>query len=104
MTSPPENENWIWVIVQNSGAGAHYLGRHDEAHGVSFIPAFFGKDAAQQCLPRLAAEPHSACEVQAVRFGDLTRDAALNGFMIFMLNPDGSIAHKIPPSSLQDST
>jgi hypothetical protein len=102
MKPPLENESWIWVIVENSDASAHYLGRHDESSDVSFIPAFFDKDAAQQCLPRIAAEPHSSCEVQAVHFGDLARDAALNGFMIFMLNPDGSIVRKIQPTPSQD--
>lgn len=99
-----KNETWIWVIVQSSDTNAHYMGRHDESSGVSFIPAFFEKDAAQNCLPRIAAEPHSSCEVQAVHFGDLARDAALNGFMIFMLNPDGSILRKIQPTPSQRST
>ncbi len=100
MPSPPKNETWIWVIVQSTDTNAQYLGQHDETGGVSFIPAFFEKDAAQQCLPRILSAPRPSCEVQAVRFGDLARDAASNGFMIFMLNPDGSIIHKIQPSAI----
>lgn len=66
--------------------------------GVSFIPAFFEKDAAQQFLPRIMSAPNPSCEVQAVRFGELATDAAANGFMVFMLNPDGSIVHRTQPS------
>jgi hypothetical protein len=99
MTSPPKNETWIWVIVRNADANAQYVGQHDEMSGVSFIPAFFEKDAAQQCLPRILPAPNPSCEVQAVRFGELVTDAAANGFMIFMLNPDGSIIHRIQPSA-----
>ena len=99
MTSLPQNETWVWVFVQNAGTNAQYVGQHDEMGGVSFIPAFFAKDAAHQCLPRIVPAPDPSCEVQAVRFGDLAADAASNGFMIFMLNPDGSIIHKIQPSA-----
>jgi len=100
MISPPTHETWVWVFVQNAGTNAQYVGQHDEMGGVSFIPAFFEKDAAQQCLPRIVPAPHPSCEVQAVRFGDLEADAASNGFMIFMLNPDGGIIHKIQPSAI----
>jgi hypothetical protein len=99
MTSPPKNETWVWVIVQNAEPNAQYVGQQDQTGGVSFIPAFFEKEAAQQCLPRILPGPHSSCEVQAVRFAELAKDAASNGFMIFMLNPDGSIIHKIQPSA-----
>jgi hypothetical protein len=36
-------------------------------------------------------------EVQAVLFGELAKDAAKNGFMIFMLDADGKILQKIAP-------
>lgn|SRR5512143_1022893 len=100
MISPPKNDTWIWVFVQSAGTAAQYVGQHDETSGVSFIPAFFEKADAQQCLPRIVPASHPPCEAQAVRFGDLAADAASNGFMIFLLNRDGGIIHKVDPSAI----
>jgi hypothetical protein len=97
MTSSLEPQSWVWVIVQDSEAGAHYFGQQDEDTGVAFIPAFHQKDDAIECLRRVPAGPGQHLEAQAVHYGELSRDAVLNGFLIFMLGPDGRILEKMPP-------
>lgn len=91
------SDTWVWVVVQNPGADEQFLGQHDQDEDVSFIPAFFEKEDAQQCLIHMATRKGDKYEVQAVLFGELSRDAAENNFMIFMLKGDGKILEKIEP-------
>jgi hypothetical protein len=88
-------DTWIWVVVQNPGSDEHFLGQHDEDQDVSFIPAFYEKDHAQQCLIHMTTQRGDKYEVQAILFGELVTDAAKSGFMIFMLDADGKILKKI---------
>jgi len=90
-------DTWIWVVVQNPGPGEQFLGQNYEDQNVSFIPAFFEKEAAQQCLIQMTTNKGDKYEVQAVFFEELAEDAAKNDFMIFMLNADGEILEKIRP-------
>jgi hypothetical protein len=90
-------DTWVWVIVQNPGPAEHFLGQHYEDQNVSFIPAFFEKEDAQQCLIHMTTEKGDKHEVQAIFFKELAEDAAKHGFMIFMLNADGEILEKISP-------
>jgi len=90
-------DTWIWVVVQNPGADEQFLGQHDQKQDVSYIPAFFGKDDAQQCLIHMATRREDKYEVQAILFEELAKDAAKNNFMIFMLNGEGKILEKIKP-------
>jgi hypothetical protein len=97
MKSKLTPETWIWIVVQNPGASEQFLGQHDKDQDVSFIPAFFEKEDAQQCLIHMTTQKGDKYEVQAILFGELTKDAAKNGFMIFMLNAKGEILEKIEP-------
>jgi hypothetical protein len=97
MTPSLAPQSWVWVIVQESESGGNYFGQQDDASGVAFIPAFHQKDDALECLRRVPAGPGLRLEAQAVHYGDLCRDAALNGFLIFMLGPDGRILERISP-------
>jgi hypothetical protein len=90
-------DTWIWIVVQNPGADEQFLGQHDREQQVSFLPAFFNKEDAQQCLIHMTTRKGDKYEVQAILFGELTKDAAKNGFLIFMLNADGEILEKIMP-------
>ena len=90
-------DSWIWVIIQNPGAGEQFLGQQYQDQNVSFIPAFFEKEDAQQSLIHLTTNKGDKYEVQAVLFGDLAEDADQHNFMIFMLNADGEILEKIDP-------
>ena len=97
MTKELSSDTWIWVVVQNPGANEQFLGQHNEKMNLSFIPAFYQKEDAQQCLIQLTTEKGKKYEAQAISFKELAKDAALNGFMIFMLNEDGEILQKFKP-------
>ncbi len=95
-------DTWIWVVVQNPGPKEQFLGQHYEDQNVSFIPAFFEKEDAQQCLIQMTTNKGDKYEVQAVFFKELAEDAARHDFMIFMLNADGEILEKVNPQIIQD--
>ena len=97
MTDTLTSDTWIWVIVQNPGGDEQFLGQHDDKKDVSFIPAFYEKDIAQQCLIQLITEKGNKYEAQAILFEELAKDAAQHGFLIFMLNADGEILEEISP-------
>jgi hypothetical protein len=88
-------DTWIWVIVQNPETNEQFFGQMDEQTNESFIPAFYQKEDAQQCLLHLTAEKGTKYEVQAIALEELVKDAAQNNFMIFMLDADGKILKKI---------
>lgn len=90
-------DTWIWVVVQNPGANEQFLGQEYEDQNVSFIPAFFEKEDAQQCLVHMTTKKGDKYEVQAIFFKDLAEDAAKHDFMIFMLNADGEVLERIEP-------
>ena len=95
MTDKLTSDTWIWVIVQDPGGNEQFLGQYDDKKDVSFIPAFYEKDDAQQCLIQLITEKGKKYEAQAILFEELTKDAAQHGFLIFMLNADGEILEEI---------
>ena len=97
MTSKLNPDTWIWVIVQEPGGNEQFLGQHDDKKDVSFIPVFYEKDIAQQCLIQLITEKGKKYEAQAILFEELAKDAAQHGFSIFMLNADGEILEEISP-------
>ena len=92
-------ESWIWVIVQNPGGDEQFLGQYDDKKDISFIPAFYEKDTANQCLGRLITEKGRKYEAQAILYEELTKDAAQHGFYIFMLNSAGEILEEIAPGA-----
>ena len=71
------------------------MGQLDEQTNESFIPAFYQKEDAQQCLLHLTTEKGTKYEVQAIFYEELVKDAAQNNFMVIMLNADGKILKKI---------
>ena len=91
-----ENE-WVWVVIQDPGGNEQFLGQHDKQENISFIPAFHSKEEAQQCFLNLARQKGSKYEVQAILFEELAKDAAKNGFMIFLLDENGEVLEKIKP-------
>ena len=92
-----DSDTWVWVVVQNPGADEQFLGQHDPDQDVSFIPAFFEKEAAQQCLIHMTTQKGDKYEVQAILFKELAGDAVEYGFMIFMLDSAGKILDRIEP-------
>ena len=91
------DDEWVWVVVQNPGGNEQFLGQHDKQENISFIPAFHSKEEAQQCFLDLARQKGRKYEVQAILFEELVKDAAANGFMIFLLDENGDVLEKINP-------
>lgn len=97
MQNMKEEDQWVWVVVQNPGGNEQFLGQHDEQEDISFIPAFTDKEAAQQGYPNLTRAPGHKYEVQAILREELIKDAAAGGFWVFLLNESGDILEKINP-------
>jgi len=97
MMNSIKGDTWVWVVVQDPGGNEQFLGQLDGENKISFIPAFFQKEDAQLCWPQMHRQKEKKYEIQAVFFDELSRDAAKNGFMIFMLNAEGEILKKIQP-------
>lgn len=90
-------DTWIWVVVQDAGGNEQFVGQYNEETNVSFIPAFYQKEDAEQCLIHIPRQKGKKYEIQAVLFEDLSQDASKNGFNIFMLSAEGDILQKIVP-------
>jgi len=90
-------DTWVWVVVQNPGPQEQFLGQEYQDQNVSFIPAFFKKEDAQQCLVQMTTQKGDKYEAQAVLYNELVKSAAKHDFMIFILNSDGEILEKIKP-------
>jgi hypothetical protein len=88
---------WIWVVVLDPGENEQFLGQHDHEKEISYIPTFLEKEEALQSLEHLAREQGHKYEVQAIQYEELARNAAENGFMLFILNAKGEILEKIKP-------
>ena len=99
MENSIKDDTWIWVIVQDPGGDEQLLGQLDEEHNISFIPAFFQKEDAEQCFLQLQRQKGLKYEIQAIFFDELSKDASKNGFLIFMLSAEGEILEKIKPWS-----
>ena len=90
-------DTWVWVVVQNPGPQEQFLGQEYQDQNVSFIPAFFKKEDAQQCLVQMTTQKGDKYEAQAVLYNELVKTAVKHDFMIFILNSDGEILEKIKP-------
>jgi hypothetical protein len=92
-------EEWVWILVQDPGANEQFLGQLDEENRLTFIPAFLTKEEAQNGLEKMARESGHTYEAQAIRMDDLSRRAAENGFVVFVLNASGQIVETVKPEA-----
>ncbi len=97
MQNIKDEDQWVWVVVQDPGGNEHFLGQHDQQEDISYIPAFSDKETAQQGLLNLTRQPGLKYEVQAILREELLKDAAAGGFMIILLNENGEVLEKIKP-------
>jgi len=95
MSKLVENDQWVWVVIQDPGGSEQFLGQHDTEGDLSFIPAFLEKEEAEKGLEFLQKEKGQKYEVHAIQFEDLCHRAADNGFMVYILNGSGNILDKI---------
>lgn len=97
MTKPIEPTSWVYVLVQDPGQDEKIVGQEDVELRISFIPTFLDKDSAQEAMLSIPRERGNKYELQAIIYEDLTRYAAENDFLIFVLNGDGKILDRIAP-------
>jgi hypothetical protein len=97
MTHWTDDNPWIWVLVQDPEGNEQFLGQYDEEKGISFIPLFQDKEAAQEALPGLARDKSLKYQAQAIRYRHLASHAAENGFQLFLLDRSGRILETIAP-------
>lgn len=88
-----ENENWLYVIIQNPGAPEEeFLGFQDEETQEKFIPAFKHQEDAKACFMLMPKDIFTAnYDTQAVILEDIVRAAEENGHRIYLLNEKGAI-------------
>lgn len=92
-----ENDQWVWVVIQNPGGDEQFLGQRDEKEGVSFIPVWLEKDAALDGLRLLAKDQGVKYEVQAIQYETLAPKAAEAGFKLFVLDASGKVLEQLAP-------
>ena len=92
-----EGNPFIWVMIQGEAGNEHYVGQHDTETDISFVPGFLSKDEALKAYHLIKSDKGVKFEVQAIRYKELCRDCANNGFLLFMLDADGKILEKITP-------
>ena len=93
----PEENPMVWVAVQNLDGVEQFVGQHLTDKDIRFIPFFLEKEDAEYGLSLLRRQKGGRCEVQAIRFRELARDAARSGFLLFRSDAEGQVLDKIDP-------
>ena len=97
MNNKIDATTWVYVLIQNPGGNEQIVGQHDKESDTSFIPAFLGKEAAEQGVIFMPREKGHKYEIQAIIYEDLDRFAVENQFLIFILDEDGKVKEKLAP-------
>jgi hypothetical protein len=97
MSNIIQNDQWVWVVVQDPGGNEQFLGQRDETEGISFIPVWLEKDAALDGLKLLARDHSVKFEAQAIQYETLAPKAAEAGFRLFVLDASGKVLEQIAP-------
>ena len=83
MTENIKDDTWIYVVVQNPGAGNEsYLAFADEEDSGQYVPAFTDKDAALGWLYNYSSKNTGKYEVQAIYYDFLKDQVEENGFKV----------------------
>lgn len=93
-----EASTWLYVTIQKNGPNEQIVGQTDTEHDISFIPAFLSKEVALQAMFHLRLEKKKKYEVQAIICEDLARHAVENGFLVWVLDEEGNVLERLPPS------
>ena len=97
-----EGNPWLWVMVQGDVGNEQYVGQYDPENDFSFIPAFLTKEEGLKGFNLVKREKGRNMEVQAVRYKELLKDCAANGFMLFIVDSEGVVKEKIDPGKPED--
>ncbi|MDY6972271.1 MAG: hypothetical protein SV775_08070 [Thermodesulfobacteriota bacterium] len=91
MTELIEEDQWVWIVVQDPGQNEQVLGQRDEERDETFIPTFLTREEALQCLNLLVRDKGRKYEVQAIQIEELSRQATKKGLVLFVLNGSGEL-------------
>ena len=94
MTTNINNDDWVWVVVQDPGGNEQYLGQQEKESNVAFIPMFKEKEDALMCMPLMTRDKKIKYEAQAVIYSDLKEEAAGSGFVLYLLDSEGRVLEK----------
>lgn len=92
-----QHDQWIWVVVQDPGGNEQFLGQRDDEKGISFIPVWLEKDAAEEGMRLLARIPGARYEAQAIQYETLAPKAKEEGFHLVLLDASGRVLEQIAP-------
>jgi len=92
-----QEDQWVWVVVQDPGGNEQFLGQRDDTEGISFIPIWRDKEAAAACLELLVRDKAVKYEVQAIEYKHLAPKAAEADFKLFLLDASGKVLEQIAP-------
>ena len=95
MTKIINNDDWVWVVVQDPGGNEQYLGQQEKESDVAFIPMFKEKEDALVCMPLMTRDKKIKYEAQAVIYSDLKAEAAGSGFVLYLLDSEGRVLEKL---------
>jgi len=95
MTNTINNDDWVWVVVQDPGGNEQFLGQQENETGVAFIPMFKEKEDTLMCMPLMVRDKNIKYEAQAVIFSDLKEQAASSGFELYLLDNEGRVLEKL---------
>jgi hypothetical protein len=90
----------VWVVVQTADGRESFVGQHDRDLDIAYIPFFREKEDAQLGKLRMSKDRDVKSEVQAIRCRELARDAARNGFLLFLLDAEGRVLEQIDPNDI----
>jgi hypothetical protein len=100
MSFAPEENPMVWVVVQTLDGVEQFVGQHNADADILFIPFFQEKEEAQHGMSLMRRKKGRRYEVQAIRFRELARDAAQQGFLLFRTDADGQILDKFDPNTV----
>ena len=100
MAFVPEENPMVWVAVQTLDGVEQYVGQHNSERDILFIPFFLEKEDAQYGLSLMPRKKGGRYEVQAIRFRELARDAAQQGFLLFRTDGEGQVLDKNDPNAV----
>lgn len=94
MTNTINNDDWVWVVVQDPGGNERYLGQEEKESGIAFIPMFKEKEDALMCMALMTRDKSVKYEPQAVIYSELKEQTVGNGFVLYLMDNEGRVLEK----------
>ncbi|HHE74800.1 MAG TPA: hypothetical protein ENL37_06910 [Desulfobacteraceae bacterium] len=94
MAKTINNDDWLWVVVQDPGGKEQFLGQQEKESNISFIPMFKQKEDALMCMSLMTRDKKIKYEPQAVIYSELKEQTANSGFLLYLLDSEGRVIEK----------